>query len=264
MSPPSAEVCAAFGVSGRAIALDGGAGRSFRVGDVVLKYGDDSVELAWVQALTARMTADGFRVAAPVATVDGDPVHHGWAASTFVDGLRPAAPDWDLVRAVGRRFGAAATQAARALDPLPGRRHRWAVADRCAWDEERVQLALDADAIVGRLRSAVPVDHEPPTVIHGDLTGNVHLDPEGEAVVLDVTPYIRPARWADAIVVADAVLWHDAPVDLIGSFASSITGRDLVGRALVFRLIAEQLADRPRHGADLAPFERVVATLERP
>jgi hypothetical protein len=37
--------------------------------------------------------------------------------------------------------------------------------------------------------------------------------------------------------------------------------RDLLGRAMVFRLIAEQLADKPRHGALLEPYRGLLAAL---
>jgi hypothetical protein len=73
-------------------------------------------------------------------------------------------------------------------------------------------------------------------------------------VVLDVSPYLRPRRWAAAIVIADAVLWNGADPELAESFASVVPDRDLLGRALAYRLVAEQLAERPRHGADLRPY----------
>ncbi len=47
-------------------------------------------------------------------------------------------------------------------------------------------------------------------VVHGDLTGNVHLGPSGPPVVLDLTPYWRPVGYAAAVVVVDHLL---APED---------------------------------------------------
>jgi fructosamine-3-kinase len=109
---------------------------------------------------------------------------------------------------------------------------------------------------------------DPPTacqVVHGDLSGNVHVDRSGTPVVLDFSPYLRPREWAAAIVIADAVLWNGAPLSLARSFASTRPGRDLLARALIFRIVADQLAttDRTdrRHGAHLDPYRRVLAAL---
>jgi hypothetical protein len=113
------------------------------------------------------------------------------------------------------------------------------------------------DRISGLLRDPVREEH----IVHGDLSGNVYVDRAGIPVVLDISPYLRPRRWAGAIVTADAILWSDADLSLAGAFASSREGRDLLGRALLFRLIAEQLADDPRHGALLEPYRRVLAAL---
>jgi hypothetical protein len=98
-------------------------------------------------------------------------------------------------------------------------------------------------------------------VVHGDLTGNVYLDPSGAPVILDFSPYLRPRRWAVAIVFGDAVLWNGADLSLAASFATDPTDRDLFGRALIFRLVAEQVADNPRHEAHLQPYRDVLFAL---
>lgn len=98
-------------------------------------------------------------------------------------------------------------------------------------------------------------------MVHGDLTGNVYFDPSGVPVVLDFSPYLRPRRWAVAIVVGDAVLWNSADLSLAASFAADPDGCDLLGRALIFRLVAEQMSKRARHGADLQPYSEVLSVL---
>jgi hypothetical protein len=52
-----------------------------------------------------------------------------------------------------------------------------------------------------------------------------------------------------------------APPSLARGFGDDPADRDLLGRALVFRLVAEQLAEDPRHGARLEPYRRVLAEL---
>jgi hypothetical protein len=96
-----------------------------------------------------------------------------------------------------------------------------------------------------------------PTCWHGGVTAG-----PGTPVVLDFSPYLRPRRWAAAIVVADAVLRHGADLGLALTFARTVDARDLLGRALIFRLVAEHLAVAPRHGARLGPYRRLLAAIE--
>jgi hypothetical protein len=80
-------------------------------------------------------------------------------------------------------------------------------------------------------------------------------------LILGFSPYLRPLQWAVAIVVADAVLWNGAQPSLAASFAATPSARDLLGRALIFRLVAQQLAAEPRHRAHLEPYRRVLVAL---
>ena len=233
---------------------------AFGGGDLFLKPVDDHREAAWIQDLAARLAGAEVRVPEPVATADGRWVHDGWIAFRFVPGLRPLAPDWDAVIEVGLRFGDAADAVAGPPDVLARRTHRWAVADRVAWGEEEVTLERPAaGALLARLRSLVDGDRTGDSGIdHGDLAGNVFLDGDGEPLVLDISPYVRPRRWAAAVVTADAVLWHGAEL----SRAAAFDDRDLLARALVYRMVAEQLAVDPRHGALLEPYEAVLTVLQ--
>ncbi|MEM9651286.1 MAG: aminoglycoside phosphotransferase [Actinomycetota bacterium] len=262
MTPP-AHVCRAFGASGAAVPLAGGEGRAFRIGDVVVKAVHDDVESAWVQEMLAGLDQDGFRIPTPLRTTADQWVEGGWIASVFVPGLQPAAPRWTDIIEWGLRFGEAVSrQPTDGALGLARRTHRWAVADRVAWQEQEVDLSPEAAEVrsaIGRFLDPAPSTER--QVIHGDLAGNVFVDTDGCPVILDVSPYLRHPRLAAAIVIADAVLWHGADTSLSSAFAADRTDRDLLGRALIFRLVAEQLAEHPRHGARLDPYRRVLAAI---
>lgn len=252
-----------FGIEGKAAALAGGEGLTFRVGEVVLKRVHDSREARWTQEVLSRIECDGFRIARPIATLDGQWVHENWAASRFIDGLRPAAPSWGAVASAGLRLADAAERVRDGgRGVLSGRTHRWAVADRVAWGEVDVELNSDASAIRSRLLYLVGHPAADEYFVHGDLSGNVFFDRALVPVILDISPYLRPRRWASAIVVADAVLWNGAALSLAESFVANSTDRDLLGRALIFRLVAEQLAGEPSRDALLEPYRRVLVALD--
>jgi uncharacterized protein (TIGR02569 family) len=257
---PPARVCAAFGISAEPVPLPGGEGLSFRAGEFVLKRMHDPDEAEWTQSLVARIDQQGFRVPEPIPANTGRWVHDHWTASRYVSGLRSATPRWQEIVDVGLRFCDAA-EAARhgGRDVLTKRTHRWAVADRVAWGEADVELGEAARHVMESIRPLLSDATRDEQFVHGDLSGNVMVTPDGTPVILDVSPYLRPRRWAAAIVIADAVLWNNADLSLARSFADSPENRDLFGRALIFRMVAEQLADDPRHDALLAPYRRVLS-----
>ena len=58
-------------------------------------------------------------------------------------------------------------------------------------------------------------------------------------------------------MVADNLLWYGGERGL----RSLVADDDALARALLFRLVAEQLADRPRHGANVEDYHRVTELL---
>ncbi|WP_336216761.1 phosphotransferase [Nonomuraea sp. LPB2021202275-12-8] len=163
---------------------------------------------------------------------DGE-VAGGWTASEFLEGEPAPAGRWASLMAVGRAFHEALREVPRP-DLLDRRNHPWAVADRVAWADAAPSLPGEAGrALAALLELRGPVE-APDQLIHGDLTGNVLFHPGQRPAVIDFSPYWRPARYAEAIVTADALLYHGAGPELAGG------GEDvpLLVRALIFRLVA--------------------------
>lgn len=229
-------------------------------GGLVLKQAQDVALAVWTQGLLARTTASGVRVPEPIRSDTGSWAVDGWIATEFVAGLTSLRSDPGLIIEAGEALSEALTATAGGdTRPVRDRRDRWARADRSAWGEEHVDLADPADSVARRLRRRTSNAAGPPCVVHGDLSGNVFVDPLGTPVVLDVTPYLRPRRYGSAIVVADNLLWHGAGLEIVDLIDGD---EDALARALLFRLVAEQLADRPRHGARLSDYTRTLAILE--
>ena len=211
---PESAVLEAFGLVGTAVELPGGEGRSVMVGDAVLKPVDDVEEAVWCAGVLDRVVEDGFRVPRPVRTRDGSFIAAGWSAAARVDGESRPAMDWAGLLSAGRAFHAAVRNETRPAF-LEQRDHRWAVADRVAWGEARIEpLAPVADLlrVLHALLRPVDVVNQ---VIHGDLSGNVLFAPGCLPAVIDFSPYWRPAAYADAIVAVDGLLWFGAGPELI-------------------------------------------------
>lgn len=251
--PVPSSVLAAWGLDAPVEPLEGGQGTSVRVGALVLKPYADEDHVAWYAGLCARTApSSSFHLPAVVPARDGRLVADGWTATTFTD-CHPvhdddtAAGSWLPVLAAGRAFHAAvASEPPPAL--LATRTDRWAHADRVGWGEAEATDVGDRSHPLLDAALALVVDEGLASqLIHGDLSGNVLLGPGLVPTVIDVSPYWRPAAYADAVVAVDAFLWWRTDLEILqlahppGLGAAS--WRSLLARALVFRLLA---FDEPR------------------
>jgi uncharacterized protein (TIGR02569 family) len=241
-----------FGARGTPVHLPGGQGRAWRAGDVVLKPLDMSEEtLQWqTDVLSGLEPGPKLRLAPALRAKNGSLSVDGWTAWPFLPG-EPTVSRWHEVIAAGESFHQAMTRVPRpAL--LDGRTDRWLVADQIAWDER------DSGDLGGDRDISMLIEHRHPIdmvsqVIHGDLTGNVLLHPQLPPAVIDLSPYWRPALYASAIVLADALLWHHAGEDLVRVDAPLPDLAQVLVRALLFRLMV-----RPQAAVDRNAQRRAV------
>ena len=115
------------------------------------------------------------------------------------------------------------------------RTHAWAIGDRVAWEEADPPTP---DPWLDRLFALRRPISLPSQLIHGDLTDNVLFDDELAPAIIDPTPYWRPAGFASAIVVHDAVRWWSAdPEPLIAATAHLEEFPQLFVRAAIYRMV---------------------------
>lgn len=258
--PPSPGVLASFGLAGRPVPLTGGRGRSWKVGKAVLKPADMSPSsLRWQADLLTRLDRRSdldLRVSVPLRTTGAGLISSGWTAWRHEPGEHQPAR-WHDIIAVGERLH----DALRA-EPEPAllndRTDDWAVADRVAWAE----TATGDFAGTPHLQELIHVRRPVPDrsqLVHGDLTGNVLFHPHLSPLVIDLSPYWRPRRWASAVVVADALTLGGAGLDRFPSMLTDAIFLQYVIRALIFRIVADHLSGRlPRGPGAEDPYRTAV------
>ncbi|WP_338748291.1 aminoglycoside phosphotransferase [Janibacter alittae] len=262
---PTEHVLDMFAVPGDTEPVPGGQGRSVRAGDLVLSPDRDAATAEAIAPVLARLAADldtragrdhrDLRIAMPVPARDGCWVIDGWAATRYEPGAVPLT-DLAATRAVGAVLHAELAVRVPAVR-LPHRRDRWARAERVAFGEAPVTtgtLGSDCGALVRTL-----IEHGddtplgPDQLVHGDLAGNVLLDPRGAPIVIDVSAYRRPVLWAEALLVLDSVLWHGADPAVMQEWATGAAG-GAMARAAAFRLLSDRPADVPAYTRALDPL----------
>lgn len=242
MSTAPDHVLAAFGLAGRdlgdPIEVDWGRGQGLRLGDVVLHRADDPAEASWLAGVLEQLRISTVRVARPIRGSDGRWVVSGWTAQRSVAG-RPEPRYSEIVEV--------AADLHRALADLPeprflrGRTGWEARADRIGWGDDDVDSVPElADGVAAQAFRELAVDRKPVDlpfqVVHGDLFGNVLFAGTAPPAVVDIAPFWRPASWAAAVVVVDAVAWGGASLDLVEQWHHLPEWHQMVRRALLFRL----------------------------
>jgi uncharacterized protein (TIGR02569 family) len=226
--------------------LSGGQGEAFRTRDLVLKPAPDPTQATWLaEALDDLADRADIRIVRPVRSRDGSWVTHGWSAWRWLDGHHRAEA-WTEILEVSARFHAAVAHVP--WSPAMRTTNRWAAADEVAWGEADGSLPDEAEPLLSRRR---PVDL-PSQMTHGDLGGNVLFHDTLPPAVIDVSPYWRPAGYADAIVVADAVAWGGAGDELVEQLLRA-QGDQLLLRAVLFRVATD-----PR---EVAAHRRLISLL---
>ncbi|MCY1143282.1 hypothetical protein OWR29_35250 [Actinoplanes sp. Pm04-4] len=206
------------------------------MGDVVLKP-----EVAAVVDGLAEVQSSEFRLATPLRTRDGSFEFQGWSATRWVEGREPdytRAETWQKIIEAGRAFHRAVAGIARPLF-VDARQDWWARGDRVAWGERDGQFRPEFAATAERLRRGLGPLGEA-QLVHADLTQNVLFAPGLPPAIIDISPYWRPPAYAEAVVVADALCWHNAQPELLDYVQVS---ESAVARALLFRMATSNERD---------------------
>ncbi len=216
------------------MALSGGQGGAFRCGEVVLKPCRNAVEARWVAQVHLEIQQDGFRVPRPIRTANGEWIAEGWQAWTFVEGSH-SRERWREVISTCREFHEALSSTSRPAS-LDARTDPFSRADRIAWGDEPANCHPQIMPMIERLQSLVdPVDL-PNQVIHGDFTENVLFEEGHPPAVIDFSPYWRPADYAQAIVLVDALDWCGADESVFHLVGEIPDIHQLMVRAELFRI----------------------------
>lgn len=73
-------------------------------------------------------------------------------------------------------------------------------------------------------------------VVHSDLCGNTLVHEHLPPAIIDFSALFRPAAYAEAILVSDAVIWESAPLSLVEDWTLGELERQMLIRACLFRL----------------------------
>lgn len=212
---------------------------TWRYGNVLLRPVTNPSQAAWVAQTLDGLHVPKVRIGQPLRSTDGRWVIGGWTAMRYLEG-QPE-PRHDEVVAVAIRLHQATANVAKPKF-LGARADAFAIADRMAWQEQDGTLDPSLGGrlfdVLGGARKDIELR---PQLVHADLFGNVLFHPSAEPAIVDFVPYWRPAEWAAAVVVVDALAWGGADTGLIDRWAHLPEWPQMLLRALLFRLAGHAL-----------------------
>ncbi|MFT3714366.1 MAG: TIGR02569 family protein [Gordonia sp. (in: high G+C Gram-positive bacteria)] len=267
IAEPPPQVLTTFGLTEHPlIPLEGGTVVGWRVGEVVLSLVPDNARAAWSARARENLYVEGMRIARPIRASDGRYVVSGWRADTYVAGSPE--PRHDEVLAVAERLheALAGMERPRFLLQPPAAPFTdvdvFNAADRAAWEDVPLRSAraagmpepesedgkqsVEALKTLAGLRRPVDLTSQ---VVHGDLFGTVLFAGAAAPAITDIVPYYRPAAWASAVIVVDALAWGGADDDLIERWSHLEEWPRMLLRATMFRLAVHALHPRSSSGA---------------
>ncbi len=210
---PNEEVLRQFNIQGKVEFLPGGEKRTFRVGNVVLKYinNDNEDYLNCIADLYSQIKEDGFRVPRPLKTQDRKWLtSDGWSAWTFLDG------NHDYIKSIPESIKAI-TKFHEAIKDVPKPQFLSVIdspykkSDAMAWGNKPENIHIEVKEMVDKLyevRNHIEVLDE--QLIHGDLNpDNILFHDSLPPAIIDIAPYYRPVEFALGIYAYWIGPWRD-------------------------------------------------------
>lgn len=219
-------------------------GLGWQSGLVELRPVYDQAESSWILRLLNELSGDDVQVAQPARATDGRQIVGGWMAYRFPaedDAPTVQRPGFDDLMLTSVKLHQALAHVPRP-EFLDQRDDVYAHADRLAWGDEEATLDESGggrwfEILAGSLR---PVS-VPDQVVHGDLYREVRITAGARPVVVGFRPYFRPAEWASALVVVDAIAFGGADASLAAGWSHLAEWPQMLLRAMLFRLACHAL-----------------------
>lgn len=232
--PPSEKILFEFGIDDLPVFLEGGEGTTYRAGGFVCKPVESIEEANWRAELMNSIVEDGFRVPHPVKSKNNKWIEGGWCVYTFLEG-REVTNRWEEKINVARKFNKSISNVAKP-DFIDKASHPWAIADKMIWGFLPMQYGEILKPVMIKLESLLKPINLKNQLIHGDMTGNILFHSDLPPAVIDLSPYWRPAQYAEAIIVVDSIVWDAAPDTVIKELDNTFETYQLLLRAAMWRI----------------------------
>ncbi|MBI4919596.1 hypothetical protein HY837_06700 [archaeon] len=202
------EVIEVYGITGEVKRFEGGRGTTYLVGETVFKPVANEAEIQWIAETFNKIRTNQIRFPKYLRSTKDNWVEKGWSAYHYLDG-ETYKKNWkDKIRVCDKFH--------RIIKNIPcpdfikKKNDPWSKADRIAWGEAPLEchekIKPHAIKIMNHIKP-ISLNNQ---LIHGDIGGNILFSKGMAPAVIDFSPHYRPADFATAVLVVDALVWGRA------------------------------------------------------
>jgi hypothetical protein len=226
----------AFGIEREGIPIEGGQNEARLYGDIVLKPVDDALYYSQVSTIFNSIQPSSYRISRPIKTKSGEYVAYGFGATKYEPGYNDPTTlreKIQVTRALNKDL------AEIKITELPVTEDQWTKANNVLWRNQTIPEEWPdkiKSFFLDLMRKFEPIkdDYQ---IIHGDPGGNILFHETLKPLVIDFSPTIAPAKYAEAILVCDSIAWSGNRLECLNLLGDLMEYRPYLQRAIVFRVL---------------------------
>ncbi len=231
------DVLDAFSLPHNAVPLPGGQGNSWRAGDGVLKPHEEAYE--WISTIVNQLNPTNFRISRHHITRDGLHTYRGWWCTHFEDGQEVTGKITEKYH-IAQELHNLLAQVTIPDNWRPSD-SPWSRAHEIVWWERELPAEIhpEISKTIKDIMTLLKPLSLPAQIIHGDLCGNILFHKTLPPVVIDFSLDYRPREYAEAILLADSIVWENGGEEAYALLPPN--SKQIFLRACLFRLVTKAL-----------------------
>jgi len=229
-----------FNLSGNGEPLEGGQGLSYKFENVVIKPVWDRGLYEFISPIYNSLDCNGYRISRHLKSLNNNFVESGYGATSFEPGFHVKS-ELKKKLYISGLFHKDLRKIRIDNFPKPG--NPWNLANEIIWKHEKIPEDVNKlyKFYCEKIIEQLPEVKDDFQLIHADIGGNILFHESLDPLIIDFSPVIGPVKYANAIMICDAIAWDSEKMKSI-YFLSPLTEYiPYIKYAVAFRIITALL-----------------------
>ena len=268
-TPPAQLIAESFGSRKKPVLLKGGQCTTYISGNIVLKPVGRAESLIWKAEVfnnLPEVSVSGVRFTKYIKSIYNTWIHEGYSACFFLAGKHVSGKYKEKLKASREYHKLLKNIKKPSFLDVPG--GPWSTANKVALGEKEFDYDQDFFDLYNQIKPHLePLDINK-QLIHADLSGNFLFDEILPPAIIDFSPAWAPNGFAEAIMLADAIVWENADYKDLEVFKKVPNIGKLAWRGILTRIVeqAEHIKwfdkDRALAVKDARAFQKAIDYLK--
>ena len=237
-TPPTQSIIESFGSKEKPVLLHGGQCTTYISGNIVLKPVGRAESLNWkAEVFNNLPEVSSVRFTKFIKSIHNTWIYEGYSAYLFLVGEHVKGKYKEKLEA-SREYHKLLKNIKKPdfLD-IPG--GPWSAANKVALGEKEFNYDQEFLDLYNQIKPyLVPLDKDK-QLVHADLSGNFLFDEILPPAIIDFSPAWAPNGFAEAIMLADAIVWENADSKDLEVFKEVPNIKKLAWRGILTRIVEQ-------------------------